>query len=137
MTLDNLVQMSTILKESLAGGFYLAGIVAALSSYFLYRRNSTRERMKWLFDLYKRFYNEEKFQDMSTKIEAGDTKFIEQDQKEPLQNLDQYLNFFEFVGILWKQKEIELDEIKDMFDYPLRQIAKSSSVLDYVREYGY
>lgn len=125
------------LTDWLQVALYFVGILSAAASAWKYWQNSQQRRVRWLYDLYKRFYDNKDFQDISARIESGDTKFIENDEMESLVILDQYLNFFEFVGILHKKEALDQDEIKDMFDYPLRQIAKNSSVLDYVREYSY
>ena len=121
----------------LQAGLYIVGIISAGTSAWKYWQNSKQRRVRWLYDLYQRFYDNEEFQKMSAKIEAGNTSFIDNDDMETLVILDQYLNFFEFVGVFWHKKGLQLDEIKDMFDYTLRQIAKNDTVLEYIREFGY
>ncbi|MDA2914957.1 hypothetical protein MYX77_13580, partial [Acidobacteriia bacterium AH_259_A11_L15] len=96
--------------------------------------------MRWLFELYQRFYDNVTFQQMAARIESHETDFIEKEgeDEEKLQlHLDQYLNFFEFVGVLHKKGQLNPDEIKDMFDFPLEKIAKDSKALSYVQTTGY
>ena len=51
--------------------------------------------------------------------------------------LDDYLNFFEFIAYLWKRRELKLEEVKAIFEYPLQKIARDQAVLGYVRRYSY
>ena len=55
----------------------------------------------------------------------------------PPGQIDDLLNFFEFIGILRTRQELESEEIEDMFAYPLRSLAADESVLRYLDEYDY
>lgn len=129
-----------VLKEWLAIGTYLAAIVAAMASWFQYHRNSRRERTRWLFDLYQRFYENPGLKNMRVRIDWGDTAFVSEEKDQQLmQELDDYLNFFEFIAYLLKRGELRRDEVLAMFDYPLHRIAADNSVSQHVGrpEYGY
>ena len=140
--MDNAIA-SSVWPQNIAGWLqiilYVTGIISVAASAWRYWQNSRQRRMKWLYDLYQRFYDNKDFQDISARIESGETNFIENDEVKSLVILDQYLNFFEFVGILWHKKELEPDEIKDMFDYPLRMIVENPAVYSYIckPEYSY
>lgn len=119
------------------GVFYLVTILAAVYSVIQYKENSDHEKVKWLFELYRRFYDSEEFQDMFDRIDYDETAFITQQDRKSIPKLDQYLNFFQFVAILHKRREIGELEIKDMFSYPLEKIASNARVRPYLRENGY
>lgn len=125
------------MKEWVEVVAYVAAIAASGAAWWQYRRNSVRERMRWLFEMYDRFYGSEKFQDMFVRIDRGETRFVEQDDRDLMQKLDEYLNFFEFVGILCKRQELGQQEIQEMFDYPLRKVAQEPAILRYLRGNGY
>ncbi len=119
---------------------YVVGAVVALWSVAQYFRNSKRERIRWLFDLYHRFYEDAALKQMRMRIEWGDTSFAtEEENRQMMQELDDYLNFFEFIAYLVKRNELEREEVLAMFDYPLRRIAKDNAVSKYIArpEYGY
>lgn len=128
------------LKECLEIAAYAVAILAAIGSFFQYRRNSARERTRWLFELYQRFYEHSDLKKMRVKIDWGETAFVKKgEDKELLKQLDDYLNFFEFLAFLYKTREVKKKEIEAMFDYPLRTMAKDKDVRDYIAnpEYGY
>jgi hypothetical protein len=117
---------------------YLVGFAAALGSLWQYRQNSIRERTRWLFELYRRFYEDTSLKAMRIRIDWGDTGFIaEEKDSDLLGDLDNFLNFFEFVAFLKKRSEITVEEIRAMFEYPLKMIAVNGATLAYVRKYGY
>ena len=74
---------------------------------------------------------------MFDRIDYEETGFVEEEDRELLPKLDQYLNFFQFVAILYRRKKLKKKEIVDMFDYPLRKIAQDEGVLQHLRRYGY
>lgn len=116
---------------------YSIGAMAAVASVWNYYKNSQRERTRWLFEMYQRFYGQASFAQMRDLIERHKTEFIGADDYEKLNELDAYLNFFEFVAHLKERGELRADEIKAMFDYSLHTIAGDKATNTYVRNYGY
>jgi len=115
-------------------------MVAAIVSTWNYRRNSQRARAQWLFELYKRFWDDADLRAMATALDWGETGFVsdlEKPDRELSPRLDAYLNFFEFVGYLHHAGQLKTEEIKDMFNYPLETLARDGRVLAYVKKYGY
>ncbi len=114
------------------------GAAAFVGAWYQYRQNSQQERLRWLFELYQKFYEGDSFNDMRIRVEWRDTAFISEDQnRELLLRLDDFLNFFEFVAILKRNKKLNQEEVKQMFDFPLRSIAENQDVMAYLRKYGY
>jgi|HubBroStandDraft_6_1064221.scaffolds.fasta_scaffold1914745_2 hypothetical protein len=67
--------LSTV-KECTEIGFYFISIIAVIASAWTYRRNSSRERSQWLYELYMRFWDEESLQKMRLHIDRGGLSFI-------------------------------------------------------------
>ncbi len=119
---------------------YIFGAASAVAAALTYRHNSRQRRATWLFELYQRFYDSASHTQMRERIEAGNTKFAEEEADEALlRQLDDYLNFFEFVTFLVREKQLQRSEALAMFDYPLRHIANDNSLMRYLTkpEYGY
>ena len=51
--------------------------------------------------------------------------------------LDDYLNFFEFIASLWKMEQLTLDQVKMVFEHYIRRIAKHKFLLDYITDEGF
>ncbi len=118
--------------------FYVVAIAGVIASACQYRRNSMRARTHWLFELYQRFYQHQELKQMRVRIDWGDTGFAKEEKdRDLLRELDDFLNFFEFIAYLQKRGELKEKEVRAMFDYPLRRIAEEQPILEYVRRYGY
>lgn len=125
-------------KNWLEVAIYVVAIVAAGGSWWQFRRNSARERTRWLFELYQRFYEHAALRDMRVRVDWGDTAFVREDKDTGLlSDLDNFLNFFEFLAYLRRRNELKLSEIQAMFPYPLSTIAKDNAILEYLRKWGY
>lgn len=75
---------------------------------------------------------------MRVRVDWGDTAFVREDKDTGLlSDLDNFLNFFEFLAYLRRRNELKLSEIQAMFAYPLSTIAKDNAVLEYLRKWGY
>ncbi len=116
---------------------YTVAIFAAAGSWWQFRRNSARERTRWLFDLYQRFYDRPEFKALRVRLDAGDTRFIGSTDDPHLADFDDFLNFFEFTAFLARNKELRREEVQVMFDYTLRQLGSDPAALGYIRKYGY
>jgi hypothetical protein len=124
-------------KDSTQIGAYVAGAVAALFSMWQYSRNSKRERAHWIYELYRRFWDQPTLRKMRERIDAEDIGFLEMEENDVPADFDDYLNFFEFIGFLWKSGELKSTEIAVMFDYSLRQIGENAPIRKYLTRYGY
>jgi hypothetical protein len=125
-------------KDWLQAGTYLAAIAAAIISIWQYRRNSGRERTRWLFELYQRFYGQPALRAMRMRLDLGETEFLRgAGDKDLAADLDEFLNFFEFIAFLQKRREIKPAEVKALFAYPLQTLGKNPDVISYIREYDY
>ena len=130
--------MRTVIKECLEIAAYIIAILAAVGSVWQYRRNSLRERSRWLFELYQRFYEQKTLKAMRIRLDSHDTKFVtEEKDLDLLGDLDDFLNFFELIAYLWKKGELQIEEVQAMFAYPLRTIVEDEAVMVYVSKYGY
>lgn len=130
----------SFVRDSVQICAYAIGALAALFSIYQYKRNSRRERARWLFELYERFYERAELKEMRQLIEEGKTDFAAQENDlQKLQRLDDYLNFFEFIAFLRRKKELNTADVRDMFDYPLRKMADDEAVRGYIEKqtYGY
>ena len=119
------------------GIFYVATILAVGYSVIQYRENSQHEMTKWISQLYERFYGNKELLTIFDRIDWEDAAFLQTENREFLLQRDQLLNFFEFVAILHKRKELEGEDIKRMFDYPLRRFAEVVAIRNYLSPNGY
>lgn len=115
--------------------------IAGTSAYFAintYRKNSSLEHAKWLFNLYEKFYEKEHLKEIRNKLDCDiPSKEVENLVKKESFEFTDYLNFFEFVAFLKKSKQLTFEEIEDLFGYYLGCIDRHKSVRDYLTPNGY
>jgi len=116
---------------------YVVGIGAAALSYRQYRKNSARQRTLWIYDLYRRLWDQPSLRSMRLRIDNGDLPSLDALDATQLADFDDYLNFFEFIGYLRQSKELRQGEIETMFDYSMKQIAEIDGISSYLAKYGY
>lgn len=118
--------------------FYSVGVFAAGFSAWTFRRNSRRERTRWLFDLYQRFYEKPDLQAIWRQVDEEDTSFLSEGGDLGLRaSFDALLNLFEFIAILHTRKELRRQEIADLFAYPLAKLGADRRTRAYLLRYHY
>jgi hypothetical protein len=134
------------------GTFVLAGL--ALWARQSYRRQVNLEQMRWLQQLYDSFYNSDRYKGVRQVIdfdELGQTmELLRRGEADPHQlslperaQIDQftdYLNFFEWLAYLEKEKQLTFQQLDTMFGYYLTrllQVDKNRQLRKYIQEKGY
>jgi hypothetical protein len=126
------------------------GAVATVSTVILalrtFRTNLKVKRAEWLMKLYDKFYEDEertrirRLLDPSEKreqlLDSLGSKRNNKDIEKDVESFSDYLNFFEFVGILMKLKQVEEDEVEMMFDYYVRQL-QDDRIKKFCEKYSY
>jgi hypothetical protein len=133
--MDNWITTWSEIITIIAGTLAIIGGIPAL---WAYAKNSNLNRAKWLESLFARFYESGKYDHIRHIIDYDNerlTALLESadgdgtDPEVPALNL--YLNFFGFVALLKKNKELSIEEVKDLFEYDL---AKCESLRDYLKK---
>jgi len=147
-----------------AWGTYLAGAgtivlaVAAIVTGVLaireYRSRTQAEKVKWLFELFEKFYEGDNYKAIRKRIDYDNLddirKAMRQEsignpplsdtQKVVLDEFTEYLNFFEMIAYLKQEKQLTQHDIEAMFQYYLRrllQVDKDSRIRGYIKEQGF
>jgi len=120
----------------------LAAIIAAAAALwgtYVFFSNSRLQRAKWLFELYEKFYESDDLKAIRETLdcEAGNSPHIEKLITDESAEFTDYLNFFEFVAVLKKLRQLTTDEIEGLFRYYLDCLQRSGQVRSYIAKKGY
>jgi gamma-glutamylcyclotransferase (GGCT)/AIG2-like uncharacterized protein YtfP len=87
-----------------------------------------------LGSLYEKFYQKDDFKPVREILDcdADDSPEIRRLISEEPPEFTDYLNFFEFVAVLGKSRQLKPDEIEDLFRYYLDCLEKNRKVRDYI-----
>jgi len=142
--------INLLVEKPLKSIFYLGSVIGIFYTLCTYHRNSQLERAKWLNSLYGKFYEQDQYKNLRRIIDYETPKLdeirksIEKSKKggeeesiELRDELDDYLNFFEFIASLWKMKQLSLDQVKMIFEYYINRIADHKFLLDHITDQGF
>jgi hypothetical protein len=136
---------------ALAFAAYSAGVKAVRE----YSEQKQTERMKWVSELFHRFYDENRsYRQIRQKIDFDDLGEIrslldrdargesiaDQGERDLLDAFTDYLNFFEYIAFLQKKGQVSKDEIKAMFEYYLKriiQVDQGNKIRRYIPREGF
>ena len=123
----------------LADIFTIIGGLAVLFAFFQYRSNSRLERARWLASLYDKFYEKDNLKKVRETLdsETADSSEVDRLMGEEPPEFTDYLNFFEFVALLGKSRQLKSNEIEDLFRYYLDCLERNKKVRNYIATKGY
>jgi len=124
----------------------VGALYAAKMAISDYREKTQVEKARWLSDLFKQLFVDQTFKQIRQKIDFDDLEDIrglivkelvvqhlpnqgkfEPEDKKLLDAFTDYLNFFEFVGLLKKLGRLTDADIESLFDYYIRRLAEIDS----------
>lgn len=92
-------------------------LVTAFVAYRVYRFNSRLECAKWLNTLYEKFYEKDELKKVRDILDCdgGESSAVEEPVRSESKEFTDYLNFFEFVAVLGKSKQLAKGGVEDLF----------------------
>lgn len=131
MTLSDWRDVATIVGA-------LGTLTAVLFAVKAYVNNAGLERAKWLERLYQRFFESQDLKKVRDLIDCGSDKAsftkVKSLVEEEGTDFTDYLNFFEFVAILEQNRQLTIDEVRDLFCYYLGCLDSNGEISAYIRD---
>jgi hypothetical protein len=117
----------------------IVAAAAAVWGIYVYFSNSRLRRAEWLASLYEKFYERSDLKEVREMLdcEGGTSSDIDKLINDQPQEFTDYLNFFEFVAVLEKSRQLTKEEIEDLFCYYLDCLEKCGDVRNYIAAKGY
>ena len=131
----NIKDVFDIVSKVAAG----AGVLIAALTY---SRQIRIKHGEWLQSLFEKFFENENFKEVRSWLDYDelDKKIQAVDDSEKRKNEEKFtdfLNFFEFIGILHFRNELNFKEINVLFDYYLKKIKSNHNCQIWIDEYGF
>jgi len=112
----------------------VAALVAGLWAAWTYHQNAKLERARWVKVLYDKFYEQIDLKATRDELDSPDSARIAEIVEEEASSFTDYLNFFEFLAYLRQSGQIELDEIRGLFDYYLHSLKGNPNIMKYLAD---
>src|SRR5690349_10794998 len=97
------------------------GVLVAAINYL----NQTRlKRAEWVKSLFEKFFESSVYKEVRGWLDYDELpdKLSGPNQRENEEKFTDFLNFFEFIGVLYSRRQIKLEEVYEIFDYYLKKI---------------
>ena len=115
-------------------GFFIAA--------FSYRNQVKIRQAEWLKSLFEKFYEGATYKDVRSWLDYGvlHERLTDADATRRQQNEEKFtdfLNFFEFIGVLHSRGHLPLEQVWDVFDYYLEKIKADADCREWIEKYGF
>ena len=125
----------------------LSFIVASIIALISLRVNNRLRRTDLLNALFEKFFYQSKYAEIRKHIDYSDKhddlmKLLEEalmnhNNEELEEKCVNFFNFFEFIAVLWKLKQLQIKEIKYMFEYYIKMLDNNPYTRSYLEENGF
>src|ERR1700731_681775 len=105
----------------------IGGLTAVLIAVVNYRAQTKLKQAEWLKSLFEKFFENSTYKEvriwldygyLHDRLTVGEVSFREENEEK----FTDFLNFFEFIGVLYSRKHLTIEQVSDVFDYYLRKI---------------
>lgn len=156
---DSLGNLGNLLQGIGAIALAVVGGCTAFFAVREYREKGRVEKAKWLSDLFRQFFVDPTFKEIRQKIDFNDLEPIRDliirerawhqlsvpetftsDERNLLDRFTDFLNFFEFVGLLQKNGRLTDDDIGSLFDYYITRLVEidpDNEIRRYLKELNF
>jgi len=135
MTVKDWIDVGARLLAGLGGlGFFIAA--------FSYRQQVRIRQAEWMKSLFEKFFENSTYKEVRSWLDYGvlHEKLNLPDAVVKQQNEEKFtdfLNFFEFIGVLHSRGHLPLAQVWDMFDYYLDRISADEDCREWIHKYGF
>ena len=115
-------------------GFFIAA--------FSYRSQVRIRQAEWLKSLFEKFFENSTYKEvrfwldygvLQDRLRVGDPVLRQQNEEK----FTDFLNFFEFIGVLHSRGHLPLEQVWDVFDYYLEKIGTDPDCREWIDKYGF
>lgn len=120
----------------------IAGFVGIIIALLNYRSQVRIKRAELLKSLYEKFFENHSFKEVRVWLDYDHlhAKLNVENQAEREINEEKFtdfLNFFEFIGVLYTSNQLTLNLVREVFDYYLKKIKADADCRDWIDRYSF
>jgi hypothetical protein len=121
---------------------WVAAIVAMIVAVVNYRSQTRLKQAEWLKSLFEKFFENSTYKEVRVWLDYGtlherltvNDAVLRQANEEKFTD---FLNFFEFIGVLYSRKHLSFDQVYDVFDYYLKKLAADTCCREWIDQYSF
>lgn len=117
-------------------------LIAVLVAVFNYRAQTRLKQAEWLKSLFEKFFENSTYKEVRVWLDYGHLHsrltVADSGQREiNEEKFTDFLNFFEFIGVLHARGHLTLDQVYDVFDYYLLRIKADADCQEWIGQYSF
>ncbi len=113
--------------------YYFVAAGAAISAVLVFYWNSSLERAKWASSLYDKFDDSDRLKVVRDVLDdPPNCETVRELVASETSNFTDYLNFFEFIGLLVQSRQVSHEQVEVLFGYYLDCLNRHRVVRIYV-----
>ena len=121
---------------------WIAALIAVIVAVVNYRQQTRLKQAEWLKSLFEKFFEGPTYKEVRVWLDYGmlherltvsdaATKQVNEEK------FTDFLNFFEFIGVLHSRGHLSLEQVCDVFDYYLKKIRADADCREWIDQYSF
>lgn len=140
--IPHILESLKVHKDAIEAGATLAASISFGFGVLQYRHTQRLRRAEWLHTLYTSFYEGRQYRYIRELVDgrhrnAGEPALHAVTRLGKESELDDYLNFFEFIAGLRVLGQMRRSDALSMFEYWIQRLKADQQIVDYVNRFGY
>jgi hypothetical protein len=113
-----------------------AGVLIAAINY---RNQTAIKRAEWIKSLFEKFFEDPTYKEVRGWLDYNELaeKLAAPDKRINEEKFTDFLNFFEFIGVLYFNQQLTYKQVCDVFDYYLHKIKSDVDCRQWIDQYGF
>jgi len=120
----------------------IGALTAVLIAVVNYRAQTRLKQAEWLKSLFEKFFENSTYKEvriwldygyLHDRLTVGEISLREENEEK----FTDFLNFFEFIGVLNSRQHLTIEQVTDVFDYYLRKIKSDADCQQWINQYSF
>jgi hypothetical protein len=121
---------------------WIAALIAVIVAVVNYRHQTRLKQAEWLKSLFEKFFEGPTYKEARVWLDYGTlherlTVSDAATRQVNEEKFTDFLNFFEFIGVLYSRGHLSLEQVCDVFDYYLKKIRADADCREWIDQYSF
>ena len=120
----------------------LGAVLAVTVAVINYRAQTRLKQAEWLKSLFEKFFENSTYKEVRTWLDYGRLhgRLTSEDavaREASEEKFTDFLNFFEFIGVLHSRNHLTMEQVYDVFGYYLVKIKGDADCQEWINQYSF
>lgn len=120
----------------------ITGLIIVLVAVINYRAQTRLKQAEWLKSLFEKFFENSTYKEVRVWLDYGHlhARLAVEDvvvREANEEKFTDFLNFFEFIGVLHARGHLTVEQVYDVFDYYLHKIKSDADCQEWINQYSF